>query len=89
MYLPFSPNIDWAIAEGYVPTNVIKTKKAQVKCDGCGKFMKLDGAYVIVENTYFRSHMKEECLTRVYTKAKARREEFEYAAMGAKQYGRP
>jgi len=80
------------IEDGAVDSNIPILKKShnRVRCDGCGKYMKLDDMYLMVEYSYLRSHLKEECLTRVYAKAKEKRgEQFEFAALGAKQYGKP
>lgn len=73
--------------ESVVKSPIIKVNK-KIRCDSCGKYMKSSTAYIIVEYYYLRCHMKEHCITRIYEKAKQKREEFELAALGAKQYGK-
>lgn len=80
MYLPYPPSMIWELAGGVDTTPVIPTVK-RIRCDGCGKYMKSSTAYMIVEYSYLRCHMKEECITKLYTKAKEKRGEFELAAI--------
>lgn len=80
MYLPYHPSMMWELVDGVDPIPVIQAVK-RIRCDGCGKYMKLNTAYIIVEFSYLRCHMKEECITKLYTKAKEKRGEFELASI--------
>ena len=62
--------------------HIVKVNK-KVRCNGCGQFMKLTDAYLMIEHTYLRVHLKEKCISKAYVKAKANHKEFELAIIRA------